>query len=177
MKITAAVAAFALFASQAVAVVPTPIASCTKSVVVMPGDPGCGDFAARYGTTFDKLLEWNLKLRPDCLNLDVCFPICVSITPGAGTLAKPIPGCDLPGYTPSGGPAPTSTGQPTAPPPTSSAGPGNSTARPTTTAPSTVTSQGLKPPTSTLPGNSAGNTLKASAGALAGVILSVVYLL
>jgi hypothetical protein len=176
MKITAAVAAFALFASQAVAVVPTPIASCTKSVVVVPGDPGCSDFAARHGTTFEKLLEWNLKLRPDCLNLDVCYPICVSVTPGAGTLAPATPGCDLPGYTPPGGPAPTSTAQPPAQAPTSSAGPGNSTARPTTTAPSTVTTQVVKPPTTTTPGN-AGNTLKASAGALAGVILSVVYLL
>ncbi|KAF9367478.1 hypothetical protein CPB97_005698, partial [Podila verticillata] len=87
MKITASVAILALAASQAMAVVPVPVPECTKSVIVRPTDnDGCAAFASRWGTTFDNLLKWNLKLRPDCMNLDEGHPICVSVTPGAGTL-------------------------------------------------------------------------------------------
>ncbi|KAG0080741.1 hypothetical protein BGZ93_002597 [Podila epicladia] len=87
MKITASVAILALVASQAMAVVPEPVPECTKSVIVRPTDKdGCVAFATRWNTTFENLLKWNAKLRKDCLNLDEGHPICVSITPGAGTL-------------------------------------------------------------------------------------------
>ncbi|GJJ72425.1 hypothetical protein EMPS_04782 [Entomortierella parvispora] len=84
MKITLSLAVLALAASQAMAVVPKPIAGCTKEVVVLPTDTGCADFAAKNGCTFEDLLKWNLKLRTDCANLDVGAPLCVSVTPGAG---------------------------------------------------------------------------------------------
>src|SRR5690554_6412758 len=69
MKFTLSLAVLALAASQAMAVVPTPIAECTKTVIVQPTDTGCADFAAVNGCTFDDMLKWNLKLRPDCMNL------------------------------------------------------------------------------------------------------------
>ncbi|KAI8606418.1 hypothetical protein EDD21DRAFT_361117 [Dissophora ornata] len=90
MKFALSLAVLALAASQAVAVVPVPIDKCTKSVVVMPTDVGCVDFATRYGTTFENLLLWNTKLSPKCDNLDVGHPICVSITQGDCCLEKPL---------------------------------------------------------------------------------------
>ncbi|KAF9319233.1 hypothetical protein BG006_003017, partial [Podila minutissima] len=100
MKITASVAILALAASQAMAVVPVPVPECTKSVIVRPTDiDGCVAFATRWNTTFENLLKWNLKLRKDCLNLDEGHPICVSVTPGAGTL-EPRPTGPVPPVVP-----------------------------------------------------------------------------
>ncbi|KAG0020160.1 hypothetical protein BGZ81_009452 [Podila clonocystis] len=100
MKITASVAILALAASQAMAVVPIPVPECTKSVIVRPTDiDGCVAFATRWNTTFENLLKWNLKLRRDCMNLDEGHPICVSITPGAGTL-EPRPTGPVPPVVP-----------------------------------------------------------------------------
>ncbi|KAF9426835.1 hypothetical protein BGZ94_005936, partial [Podila epigama] len=99
MKFTLSVAVLALAASQAAAVVPIPVKECTKSVIVRPTDSdGCAAFAARWNTTFENLLKWNLKLRTDCLNLDEGHPICVSVTPGAGTL-EPRPTGPIPNPT------------------------------------------------------------------------------
>ncbi|KAG0234801.1 hypothetical protein BGW41_000980 [Actinomortierella wolfii] len=100
MKFTLSLVILATAASQALAVVPTPIAACTKTVVVNEKDiDGCDAFAARNGVTFDSLLKWNMRLRADCLNLDLHEKICVSVTPGAGnndtatgTAAPPVPG-------------------------------------------------------------------------------------
>ncbi|KAF9181187.1 hypothetical protein BGZ51_001958 [Haplosporangium sp. Z 767] len=89
MKFTLSLAVLALAASQAMAVVPTPIKECTKTVIVQPTDTGCAAFAAANGCTFEQMLEWNLKLRTDCLNLDVGHPICVSVTPG-GPATAPV---------------------------------------------------------------------------------------
>ncbi|KAI1295969.1 hypothetical protein EDD11_007670 [Mortierella claussenii] len=72
------------------AVVPIPIKGCTKTVIVLPTDTGCADFAAKNGCTFQDLLKWNLKLRTDCANLDVNAPLCVSVTPGAGNGTAPV---------------------------------------------------------------------------------------
>jgi len=91
MKITASVAILALAASQAMAVIPIPVKECTKMIIIQPTDnDGCDAIAARWGTTFENLLKWNLKLRPDCLNLDLGHPLCVSVTPGDEIL-KPRP--------------------------------------------------------------------------------------
>ncbi|KAF9977475.1 hypothetical protein BGZ73_005862 [Actinomortierella ambigua] len=88
MKFTLSLIVLAAAASQAMAVVPTPIASCTKTVVVQATDiDGCAAFAARNSITFDDLLKWNLKLRADCLNLDLGEKMCISITPGAAATA------------------------------------------------------------------------------------------
>ncbi|KAG0376466.1 hypothetical protein BGX24_007677, partial [Mortierella sp. AD032] len=83
MKFTISAVVLALAAtSQVAAVVPIPVKECTQSYVVEPGTPGCAAFAAKFGVTFDDLLKWNTKLRPDCKNLDVGFPLCVSVTAG-----------------------------------------------------------------------------------------------
>ncbi|KAF9317800.1 hypothetical protein BG003_000335 [Podila horticola] len=109
MKITASVAILALAASQAMAVVPIPVPECTKSVIIRPTDnDGCVAFATRWNTTFENLLKWNLKLRRDCLNLDEGHPICVSVTPGAGTL-EPRPTGPVPPVVPPVVPSTTST--------------------------------------------------------------------
>ncbi|KAG0076952.1 hypothetical protein BGZ93_003816, partial [Podila epicladia] len=68
--------------SQVTAIVSIPVKECTQSYVVEPGTPHCDAFAAKFGVTFLDLLKWNQKLRPDCLNLDIGYPICVSVTPG-----------------------------------------------------------------------------------------------
>ncbi|KAF9959917.1 hypothetical protein BGZ72_008425 [Mortierella alpina] len=91
MKFSLSVAVLALFASQAMAVVPKPLGNCTKSQIVSLADTGCADFAARHGVEFKHLLAWNEKLRPDCLNLDVGHPICVSVTPIAGCPCTNLP--------------------------------------------------------------------------------------
>ncbi|KAG0325234.1 hypothetical protein BG000_001879 [Podila horticola] len=109
MKIAASVAILALAASQAMAVVPIPVPECTKSVIIRPTDnDGCVAFATRWNTTFENLLKWNLKLRKDCLNLDEGHPICVSVTPGAGTL-EPRPTGPVPPVAPPVVPSTTST--------------------------------------------------------------------
>ncbi|KAF9134208.1 hypothetical protein BGX30_012004, partial [Mortierella sp. GBA39] len=78
MKFTLSAVVLALAASQAAAVVPIPVKECTHSYVVEPGTPGCGAFAPKFGITFADLLKWNDKLRPDCANLDIGYPLCVS---------------------------------------------------------------------------------------------------
>ncbi|KAG0032668.1 hypothetical protein BGZ82_006459 [Podila clonocystis] len=129
MKFTLSVVVLALAASQAMAVVPIPIKGCTKNVTVLPTDTGCDAFAAANGCTFTDLLKWNDKLRPDCLNLDVGHPLCVSMTPGAGgntnvttpAVPKPTTGAASssvpvpPKATSSGAAATTSTSAPVAP--------------------------------------------------------------
>ncbi|KAG0046651.1 hypothetical protein BGZ83_008207 [Gryganskiella cystojenkinii] len=158
MKFTLSVAVLALAASQAMAVVPIPIKGCTKTVVVTPADVSCSDFAIANGCTFPDLLKWNQKLSPQCTNLDVGAPICVSVTPGANstvpsaptgaTTVGPKPTVTLPSGASTAGPAPVSTSVPPASSPSSPAA-----------------------------GHNAANGNKASmALAAAGVLLSVVYM-
>ncbi|KAG9065253.1 hypothetical protein KI688_002576 [Linnemannia hyalina] len=97
MKFTlSAVVVLALAASQAAAVVPIPVKECTHSYVVEPGTPSCEAFATKFGITFADLLKWNDKLRPDCLNLDVGYPLCVSVTKGDCCLKENPKGAIVP---------------------------------------------------------------------------------
>ncbi|KAF9575814.1 hypothetical protein EC968_001602 [Mortierella alpina] len=84
MKFSIAIAALALFASQATAVIPKNHKDCTKSQIVSLADTGCFDFAKRHGIDFATLQALNEKLDNQCRNLDVGHPICVSISPGDG---------------------------------------------------------------------------------------------
>ncbi|KAF9143268.1 hypothetical protein BG015_000481 [Linnemannia schmuckeri] len=166
MKFTLSAVVLALAASQAAAVVPIPIKECTKSYVVEPGTPDCNAFAAKFGITFPDLLKWNDKLRPDCANLDVGYPLCVSITKGECCLNEnpkgavvPQPGVpaqpnlwDPAPYTK--GPAATSTGV-TPPAATTPAAGGNGTV---------TTPAGTKPTTTSAAG--AGATTSGAAGAV-----------
>ncbi|KAG0273118.1 hypothetical protein BGZ95_011057 [Linnemannia exigua] len=72
----------AVAVSQVMAVVPIPIKECTKTVVVDPKYDACTDFARDYNITFKDLLQYNEKLRKDCMNLDTGEKMCVSINPG-----------------------------------------------------------------------------------------------
>ncbi|KAH7044897.1 hypothetical protein BKA57DRAFT_494739 [Linnemannia elongata] len=201
MKFTISAVVLALAASQAVAVVPKPIKECTHSYVVEPGTPDCVAFATKFGVTFDDLLKWNEKLSPKCDNLDVGYPICISITKGDGPLGENPKGALVPqpGVPPQGnlwdpapytkGPAATST----APVPTSAssgtvttpAATGTPVVPPvngTTSAPATVrptTSAGPSPtPQTPAGGKNAASSSKASMVlAAAGVVLSVAYML
>ncbi|KAF9557114.1 hypothetical protein EC968_007800 [Mortierella alpina] len=144
------------------AVVPIPIKSCTRNVTVLPTDIGCVDFAKANGCTFEQLLKWNDKLRPDCANLDVGHPLCVSITPGGGSnttapVTPPNPSSPLP---------PTTTGGAAVPSGTSAAGSKPSTAAPGVTTPKSATSQ-----------NSAAGSQSSIVLAAAGVLVSVAYML
>ncbi|KAF9102657.1 hypothetical protein BGX27_010919 [Mortierella sp. AM989] len=93
MKFILKIAALALAASQAMAVIPTPIKSCTKVVTVPPFTDSCVSFANNYGCKFFELLEWNLNLSPTCNNLDPGIRICVSVTPQPSAGVVPIKGC------------------------------------------------------------------------------------
>ncbi|KAG0280122.1 hypothetical protein BGZ96_001665 [Linnemannia gamsii] len=198
MKFTlSAVVVLALAASQATAVVPKPIATCTHSYVVEPGTPGCSEFAAKFGITFDDLLKWNDKLSPKCDNLDVGEPLCVSITKGDGPLKENPRGAvvPLPGATPQGNlwdPAPYTKGaaQPTGtasvPATAPTTAPGNGThvttgtgaPKPTTAAPGAASSSGAPPPAKTDSKASGAASNKASIVlGTAGLILSAVYML
>ncbi|KAG9065252.1 hypothetical protein KI688_002575 [Linnemannia hyalina] len=205
MKFTlSAVVVLALAASQAAAVVPIPVKECTHSYVVEPGTPNCEAFATKFGVTFADLLKWNDKLRPDCLNLDVGFPICVSVTKGDCCLKENPKGALVPQdgvppqpnlwdpapYTkgPAATPTPTSSGVVTTPAATGTSvvAPVNgtaSTASPTSAAtvpPTTITTSSGTTPTPKVPagGNSAASSSKASMVlAAAGVVLSVAYML
>ncbi|KAG0334023.1 hypothetical protein BG000_008697 [Podila horticola] len=158
MKFTLSVAVLALAASQAMAVVPIPIKTCTKQVVVLPTDTGCDAFATANGCTFADLLKWNDKLRPDCLNLDVGHPLCVSITPGAGGNTNvTTPGVPKP--TTSGG----ATSVPVAPKPTTSG--------------AATTSAPVAPVSTVAKGSSATSTKASMLLGAAGVIMSAVYML
>ncbi|KAF9134209.1 hypothetical protein BGX30_012005 [Mortierella sp. GBA39] len=203
MKFTLSAVVLALAASQAAAVVPIPVKECTHSYVVEPGTPGCDAFATKFGVTFADLLKWNDKLRPDCANLDVGYPLCVSVTkgdcclkenpkgalipqdgvPAQPNLWDPAPYTKGPAATPT--PTPTSSGVVTTPVAT-----GTSVVPPVNGTASTVppTSAATVPPTTsasttTTPqvptgGNSAASSSKASmALAAAGVVLSVAYML
>ncbi|KAF9902609.1 hypothetical protein EC991_004742 [Linnemannia zychae] len=64
MRNALTIALLTLSVSQVMAVVPIPIKECTKTVVV------------------DHLLQYNEKLRKDCMNLDTGEKMCVSINPG-----------------------------------------------------------------------------------------------
>ncbi|KAF9296780.1 hypothetical protein BGZ74_010171 [Mortierella antarctica] len=164
MKFTLSVAVLALAASQAMAVVPIPIKSCTKQVVVLPTDTGCDAFAAANGCTFADLLKWNDKLRTDCLNLDVGHPLCVSVTPGAGgnnTTAPAVPKPSTTGAAPSG-----TASVPVVPPKATSSG----AAATTTGAPNAQITVVAK-------GSSATSTKASMLLGAAGVIMSAVYML
>ncbi|KAF9372790.1 hypothetical protein CPC16_002233 [Podila verticillata] len=163
MKFTLSVAVLALAASQVMAVIPIPIKGCTKQVVVQPTDTGCDAFATANGCTFADLLKWNDKLRPDCANLDVGQPLCVSITPGAGGKTN---------ATTSAVPKPTSG----AVVPTSAPVPAKGTS--TGAAATTTTTGATNPQISTVAKGSSATSTKASMllGA-AGVIMSAVYML
>lgn len=140
----------------------TPFDTHTKNQSRLATDTGCDAFATANGCTFADLLKWNDKLRPDCLNLDVGHPLCVSITPGAGgntnvtTPAVPKP-------TTSGAAVPTSASVPV---------------KPTTSGAATTTTTGAANPVSTVAKGSSATSTKASMllGA-AGVIMSAVYML
>ncbi|KAF9932940.1 hypothetical protein FBU30_006926 [Linnemannia zychae] len=193
MKFTIAAAVVALAAtSQVAAVVPIPVKNCTHSYVVEPGTPGCQAFAEKFGITFKDLLAWNTKLREDCANLDIGYPMCVSVTPGDCCLNEnpkgaliPQPGVtqtpmwDPAPYTkpPTGptstaapsstatttGPAPTVTGTPTVP----------ATVAPTVNKPSSTATATPNPP----PPSAASSSKASMVLAVAGVVLSVAYML
>ncbi|KAF9431362.1 hypothetical protein BGZ76_000409 [Entomortierella beljakovae] len=168
MKFTLSLAVLALAASQVMAVVPKPIASCTKTVVVQPTDTGCDAFAAANGCTFADMLKWNEKLSPKCDNLDVGHPICVSVTPGAGAGDKTTtaPGATTTVAATSSVPAgATTTGATTAVQTTTAA------AVPTTNSTTTATPK-VTQPVSGANGNKASIVLGA-----AGVLLSAIYML
>ncbi|KAG0056163.1 hypothetical protein BGZ89_002183 [Linnemannia elongata] len=194
MKFTLSAVVLALAASQAAAVVPVPVKECTHSYVVEPGTPDCGAFAAKFGITFADLLKWNDKLRPDCANLDVGEPLCVSITKGDGPLNENPKGALVPqpGVPPQGnlwdpapytkGPAATSTGA--TPPAVTTPAAGTATTpaanKPTTSAAGATTSgaAGATPSVKTDTKNSGAASNKNSIvlGA-AGLLLSAVYML
>ncbi|KAG0367983.1 hypothetical protein BGX24_003015 [Mortierella sp. AD032] len=200
MKFTLSAVVLALAAtSQVAAVVPVPIASCTRSYIVEPGTPDCVAFATKFGITFDDLLKWNAKLRTDCANLDVGEPLCVSVTPGECCLREnphnvhvPQPGeapqpnvWDPAPYTKNpAGQQPTGTA--VVPPPVATpVAPGNGTK---TTAPAAVkptATSAVVPPTTSV---AAGPTVNKSSAAVgsnkgsivlgaAGLLLSAVYIL
>ncbi|KAG0085232.1 hypothetical protein BGZ93_009632 [Podila epicladia] len=164
MKFTLSVAVLALAASQAMAVVPIPIKSCTRNVTVLPTDTGCDAFAAANGCTFADLLKWNDKLRPDCLNLDVGHPLCVSVTPGAGGNNTTAPVVPKPSTT---GAAPSGSSVPVVPPKATSSGAAATTS---TGAPNAQISTVAK-------GSSASSTKTSMLLGAAGVIMSAVYML
>ncbi|KAF9192868.1 hypothetical protein BGZ51_004631 [Haplosporangium sp. Z 767] len=173
MKFTLSIAVLALAASQAMAVVPIPIDKCTKTVIVQPTDIGCEDFAAKNGCTFANLLEWNQKLRQDCLNLDVGHPLCVSITPGAGNSTTAVdptipttpttsPIVSPVATTINGTPAPAATASVSAPAPSH---PGASPVG--TPGPAATTSAH---------GNAGAGTKSSIAVTVAGILISVIYM-
>ncbi|KAG0281604.1 hypothetical protein BGZ95_001458 [Linnemannia exigua] len=182
MKFTISAVVLALAAtSQVAAVVPKPVKECTRSYVVEPGTPGCKAFAEKFGVTFPDLLKWNTKLSEKCDNLDIGFPICVSVTPGECCLNENPKNVTVPKLgdpkqpevwdstpytkTPTGNPPTTSTG--VVPPPAAT------TTNPATTSktPSPV-KETPKPPASAASSSKASMVLAA-----AGVVLSVAYML
>ncbi|KAG0283294.1 hypothetical protein BGZ96_012341 [Linnemannia gamsii] len=82
MKNALVLALLSVAVSQVMAVVPIPIKECTKTVVVDPKYDACTDFARDFNITFKDLLQYNEKLRKDCMNLDTGEKMCVSINPG-----------------------------------------------------------------------------------------------
>ncbi|KAF9970012.1 hypothetical protein BGZ73_007409 [Actinomortierella ambigua] len=179
MKFTLSVAVLALAASQAMAVVPTPVPGCTKSIVIQPSDKSCYDFGLKWGVTMDQLLKMNLKLREDCANLDVDHPICIAttgpsqppITPTGGPV--PTSGAVVPT---TAGPAPTQAPQPSQPPkvsqPPHSSGAVNAPSSTNTPAGASRTGVNTPVPTGAAVVNK-GSFLVACAG----VVLSAVYML
>ncbi|KAG0252227.1 hypothetical protein BG011_007109 [Mortierella polycephala] len=184
MKFTLSLAVLALAASQAMAVVPTPIAECTKTVIVQPTDTGCADFAAVNGCTFDDMLKWNLKLRPDCLNLDVGHPICVSVTPGGPatapvavptTVGKPATGATTTASPSASAPASASASASTSAgvQPTSSAASQSAPVGSTSSSAATTSPTGSTPDTE----NAANGNKASMAIGAAGALLSALYML
>ncbi|KAF9968151.1 hypothetical protein BGZ70_006271 [Mortierella alpina] len=163
MKFTLSLAVLAVVASQTMAVVPIPIKACTRNVTVLPTDIGCVDFAKANGCTFEQLLKWNDKLRPDCANLDVGHPLCVSITPGGGGNTT----------------APVTPPNPSAPlPPATSAGAAVPSGTPAATKPSSAAPAGVTtPPKSATSQNGAAGSQSSMVLAAAGVLVSVAYML
>ncbi|KAG0380400.1 hypothetical protein BGX24_008522 [Mortierella sp. AD032] len=82
MKSSLTITLLTIAVSQVMAVVPIPIKECTKTVVVDPKYDACTDFARDFNITFKDLLQYNEKLRKDCMNLDTGEKMCVSINPG-----------------------------------------------------------------------------------------------
>ncbi|KAF9924660.1 hypothetical protein FBU30_005404 [Linnemannia zychae] len=81
MKSVLTIILLVIVVSRVAAVVPIPIKECTKTVVVDPKYDTCFDFARDYNITFKDLLQFNEKLRKDCMNLDTGEKMCVSINP------------------------------------------------------------------------------------------------
>ncbi|KAG0252228.1 hypothetical protein BG011_007110 [Mortierella polycephala] len=178
MKFTLSVAALALAATQVMAVVPTPAANCTVSIMVTDSDvDGCAAFAARHDTTFEMLLKMNDKLRKDCLNLDVGHPICVSWDVKATQPVSPP--------TTTAAPVTTAPATTTAPAPGSATttavgtgAPGATTAPGTTTAAATTTTGSvIAPSASPESTNGAAGSTASMMLAAAGVMLSVAYMM
>ncbi|KAF9986572.1 hypothetical protein BGZ65_007081 [Modicella reniformis] len=174
MKFTLSVAVLALAASQAMAVVPIPVKECTKSVVVAPHYTGCEQFATEHQITFPELLKWNTKLRTDCLNLDVGYPLCVSVTTGVCCLGEnpynaTVP-LELPSSTVVG--APTHTVTITTKAPTAATTVVATTSAGATTKPATTTTTTSPVPKPNAAAGSKGSMLLAAAG----VVLSAVYM-
>ncbi|KAG0005134.1 hypothetical protein BGZ65_011916 [Modicella reniformis] len=68
-----------LLAQDTAAKPSTPVPGCLQKQVV-PSDgsiTSCYEFAEKWGTTFEKLREWNTNLHSNCDNLDVENEICV----------------------------------------------------------------------------------------------------
>ncbi|KAF9181188.1 hypothetical protein BGZ51_001959 [Haplosporangium sp. Z 767] len=171
MKFTLSVAALALAATQVMAVVPTPAANCTVSIMVTDSDvDGCVAFATRHNTTFEMLLKMNDKLRKDCLNLDVGHPICVSwdvkATQPATPSATTAPVTTKPATT---GPAPGAT--------TTAATGASTTSAPGTTTAKATTGSVTAPSATPQPTNGAAGSTASMMLAAAGVVLSVAYMM
>ncbi|KAG0219135.1 hypothetical protein B0O80DRAFT_423714 [Mortierella sp. GBAus27b] len=167
MKFSLSVAILALAASQAMAVVPVPVKECQKSIIVAAQHQNCDVFGKMYNVTMADMLKWNGKLRPDCKNLDIGHPICVSVTKNDCCLNE-NPYNATP---PMADPALPTNG--TTPAPTSSTAP-------TTTAPAVTPAPSSNKPAATPSadkGNNAAGTKGSMLLAAAGVVLSVAYML
>ncbi|KAF9168448.1 hypothetical protein DFQ26_007579 [Actinomortierella ambigua] len=175
MKFTLSLVVLAAAASQAVAVVPTPIASCTRTVVVQMTDTdGCAAFAARNSVTFDDLLKWNLKLRRDCLNLDLGEKMCVSVAQGAAVpVSTPGASSGTKTTAPAGGAATATVTGTATPTPSATTGAPNNNGKPPTAAPGAASAQGAKSGAST----TVVKALWTFGGAVVPAVLACVYVL
>ncbi|KAK3821464.1 MAG: hypothetical protein J3Q66DRAFT_333374 [Benniella sp.] len=171
MKFAASLAILALAASQAMAVVPTPVPECKKSVVVAPQHITCKIFADEFGTTFENMLLWNKKLSPKCDNLDQGYAICVSVDAKDCCLNENPYNATVPIALP--GPTPTASGAPVAP--SVSGAPLPTTAPPAASASATVPDNKAPTPTVNKPSEASGSK-SSMILAVAGVVLSVAYM-
>ncbi|KAF9967613.1 hypothetical protein BGZ70_008910 [Mortierella alpina] len=143
------------------AVIPIPVKGCSKSQIVSLADTGCADFATRHNTNFTMLLQYNEKLRPDCLNLgwDPASPYFPK-----GGVPAPVPVPSTPsGAVPSN--APLATGAVSAP------------SVPTASASAPGTSPKATAPVVARPASDAASSKASMMLASAGVLLSIAYML